>query len=116
MLRVGRRRQIWCETRMVFIVLAWLFRSSPARRRSFCKCFPLCGTYTTFLKCFTKTCVDSQDPREELLKYDEETKKDKEFLGSAYEASQPKGGGMYHRTLEEEEEDFKEEQRKLLDA
>lgn len=65
---------------------------------------------------FTKNVVGSQDPREELLKYDEETKKDKEFLGSAYEASQPKGGGMYHRTLEEEEEDFKEEQRKLLDA
>lgn len=57
-----------------------------------------------------------QDPREELLKFDEETKKDKEFLGSAYKASQPDGGGMYHRTLEEEEEDFKEEQRKLLDS
>lgn len=57
-----------------------------------------------------------QDPRTELLKYDEETKKDAEFLGSAYRASQPKGGGMHHRTLEEEEEDFKEEQRKLLDS
>lgn len=57
-----------------------------------------------------------KDPREELLKYDEETKNDKEFLGSAYEASQPKGGGMHHRTLEEEEEDFKDEQRKLLDS
>lgn len=61
-------------------------------------------------------CICVQDPREELLKYDEETKKDKEFLGSAYEQSQPKGGGMFHRTLEEEEEDFKEAQRKLLDA
>ncbi|CAM9292369.1 unnamed protein product [Laminaria digitata] len=57
-----------------------------------------------------------EDPREELLKYDEETKKDKEFLGSAYEQSQPNGAGMFHRTLEEEEEDFKEAQRKLLDT
>lgn len=57
-----------------------------------------------------------QDPREELLKYEEETKDDKEFLGSAYEKSQPEGGGMFHRTLEQEEEDFKDEQRKLLDA
>lgn len=62
------------------------------------------------------TSVCAQDPREELLKYDEETKKDKEFLGSAYEQSQPKGGGMFHRTLEEEEEDFKDAQRKLLDT
>ena len=58
----------------------------------------------------------SQDPRDELLKYEEATKEDKEFLGSAYEKSQPEGGGMFHRTLEQEEEDFKEEQRKLLDA
>lgn len=57
-----------------------------------------------------------QDPREELLKYEEATKDDKEFLGSAYEKSQPEGGGMFHRTLEQEEEDFKEEQRKLLDS
>lgn len=58
-----------------------------------------------------------QDPRTELLKYDEEAKKNGgEFLGSAYSASQPEGGGMHHRTLEEEEEDFKEEQRKLLDS
>lgn len=57
-----------------------------------------------------------QDPREELLKYEEATKEDKEFLGSAYEKSQPEGGGMFHRTLEQEEEDFKDEQRKLLDS
>lgn len=57
-----------------------------------------------------------QDPREELLKYEEATKEDKEFLGSAYQKSQPEGGGMFHRTAEQEEEDFKEEQRKLLDA
>ncbi|CAM9555038.1 unnamed protein product [Ectocarpus sp. 4 AP-2014] len=57
-----------------------------------------------------------EDPREELLKYEAETKDEKEYLGSAYEKSQPKGGGMFHRTLEQEEEDFKEEQRKLLDS
>eukprot|EP00903_Cladosiphon_okamuranus_P014177 g13174.t1 len=57
-----------------------------------------------------------EDPREELLKYEEVTKEEKEFLGSAYEKSQPKGGGMFHRTAEQEEEDFKEEQRKLLDT
>lgn len=58
----------------------------------------------------------SQDPREELLKYEDETKDEKEFLGSAYKESQPEGAGLYHRTLEEEEEDFKDEQRKLLDS
>ncbi|CBJ29493.1 conserved unknown protein [Ectocarpus siliculosus] len=57
-----------------------------------------------------------EDPREELLKYEAETKDEKEYLGSAYEKSQPEGGGMFHRTLEQEEEDFKEEQRKLLDS
>lgn len=61
-------------------------------------------------------CSILQDPREELLKYEAETKDEKEFLGSAYEKSQPEGGGMFHRTLEQEEEDFKEEQRKLLDS
>ena len=56
-----------------------------------------------------------QDPREELLKYYEASEKDKEFSGKAYEQSQPEGAELHHRTLEEEEEDFKEEQRKLLD-
>ncbi|CAN0016104.1 unnamed protein product, partial [Discosporangium mesarthrocarpum] len=57
-----------------------------------------------------------EDPREELLKYDEATKKDKEYLGSAYKDTQPKGSELMETTLEQAEEDFKEEQRKLLDS
>lgn len=57
-----------------------------------------------------------QDPREELLKYDEDAKKDGEFLGTAYRSTQPHGAELHHRTLEEEEEEFKEEQKKLLDT
>lgn len=57
-----------------------------------------------------------QDPREELLKYHDVTEQEKEFLGKAYEKTQPKGAGLHHRTLEQEEEDFKEEQKKLLDS
>lgn len=75
------------------------------------------GTDVPAAGAMLRVLVVVQDPRTELLKYDEEAKKNGgEFLGSAYRATQPEGGGMHNRTLEEEEEDFKDEQKKLLDS
>lgn len=67
-------------------------------------------------RCMARGLCALQDPREELLKYDEKTKNDPTFLGGAYGATQPEENKLHHRTLEEEEEDFKEEQKKLLES
>lgn len=61
----------------------------------------------------TKNDLRSEDPREALLKMDSVAKADPMFLGSAYANTQPQSM-MHSMTFEEEQEDFKKKQKKVL--
>jgi hypothetical protein len=55
----------------------------------------------------------TEDPREALLKLDEQTKNDPMFLGRSYIENQPTT--QFHKqTFEQEQEEFKKKQKDLL--
>ena len=60
-----------------------------------------------------KNDLRSEDPREALLKMDSIAKADPMFLGHAYATTQPQAM-MHSMTFEEEQEDFKKKQKKVL--
>ena len=60
-----------------------------------------------------KSDLRSEDPREALLKMDSIARADPMFLGHAYATTQPQAT-MHSMTFEEEQEDFKKKQKKVL--